>query len=249
MTALVSLRSFHVALAVKKLRAKLGMTLPELARHVGVSIPVINRLATEKPPHVRAKRLKRLARLLRMKLRDLHGSSGTVHLPEMYPAVQRPERREDCLTVRQKVRLQILYNERVVPVTDGSNCVRPCPFVSCKWHTFADVVSDTGYLKLNFPHLDPEEMARMTPEQLRAFLASLTDKERAAWVKANPGQIVQSCALDIADDVCSDGQNLTLEEVGACINVTRERVRQIEHRAISKLSVRIREDGSEQWRD
>lgn len=90
---------------------------------------------------------------------------------------------------------------RVLPLTraeceDGE---RPCPFVSCKHHLYLDVNPETGSIKLNFPHLEPWEMA-------------------------------ESCSLDVAER-----GGITLEEVGAIVNLTRERVRQVEVRATTKL--------------
>lgn len=47
-------------------------------------------------------------------------------------------------------------------------------------------------------------------------------------------EIGESCALDVADK-----GGITLEEVGAVMNITRERVRQIETRALVKLWSRV----------
>jgi hypothetical protein len=93
--------------------------------------------------------------------------------------VDRPVTREDCV--------------------QGTNAVRPCPFVSCKHHLALDVSPETGAIKLNFPHLEVWEMD-------------------------------ETCALDVADR-----GGVTLEEVGAAMNVTRERARQIETRALDAL--------------
>lgn len=76
---------------------------------------------------------------------------------------------------------------------------RPCLFVSCRFHLYLDVNELTGAMKLNFPHLQPWELA-------------------------------ESCALDIAER-----GGMSLEELGALLNVTRERARQIELTAIGKL--------------
>lgn len=76
---------------------------------------------------------------------------------------------------------------------------RPCPFVSCAHHLYLDVSARTGAIKLNFPDLEPDELA-------------------------------ESCALDVADR-----RGVTLEEVGRVMNLTRERVRQLEIKGLAKL--------------
>jgi hypothetical protein len=70
--------------------------------------------------------------------------------------------------------------------------------VSCKHHLYLDVDPDTGSIKLNLPHLAPDELE-------------------------------ETCALDVAER-----GGVTLEEVGAILNLTRERVRQIECRGAAK---------------
>jgi hypothetical protein len=49
-------------------------------------------------------------------------------------------------------------------------------------------------------------------------------------------EMSESCVLDVADR-----ESATLEEVGAIMNITRERIRQVELQALAKL--RAREDG------
>lgn len=91
-------------------------------------------------------------------------------------------------------------NVRHLPMT-RAECVdgeRPCPFVTCTHHLYLDV-TESGGIKLNFPDLQPDELAF-------------------------------SCALDIAD-----AGGVTLEQVGAALNVTRERIRQMEDRAMKKM--------------
>jgi sigma-70-like protein len=89
------------------------------------------------------------------------------------------------------------------PTTRGDcgEVERPCPFVSCKHNLYLDVSPRTGSVKLNFPDLEPGDMA---PDR--------------------------SCALD-----CADRGGLTLEEVGQAMNMTRERVRQLEASAVYKV--------------
>jgi hypothetical protein len=77
--------------------------------------------------------------------------------------------------------------------------MRPCPWVSCKYHLYLDVNPETGSIKLNFPDLEVWEMK-------------------------------ETCSLDIADK-----NGITLEEVGEIMNLTRERVRQVEVRGLLKL--------------
>ena len=84
--------------------------------------------------------------------------------------------------------------------------IRPCPFVSCRFHLYLDVNPVTGTLKLNFPGLEVWEMPF-------------------------------TCALDVAD---MGGR--TLEEVGQILNMTRERVRQLEAKALKTIRKAI-EDG------
>lgn len=79
------------------------------------------------------------------------------------------------------------------------NGPRPCPFVSCEHHLYLDVSPKTGAIKLNFPDLEPDELA-------------------------------VSCVLDVAAK-----HGITLEQTAATMNLTRERIRQIEVRAMAKV--------------
>lgn len=76
--------------------------------------------------------------------------------------------------------------------------MRPCPFVSCRFHLYLDV-TETGSIKINFPDQEPWELSC-------------------------------SCALDVAE-----AGGLTLESVGGLMNLTRERTRQVEARALTKI--------------
>ncbi len=87
--------------------------------------------------------------------------------------------------------------------------IRPCPFVSCRFHLYLDVNPRTGTLKLNFPGLEVWEMPF-------------------------------TCALDV-----SDMGGRTLEEVGQILNMTRERVRQLESSALRKIRTAVERDGDD----
>lgn len=39
-----------------------------------------------------------------------------------------------------------------------SHGIRPCPFVSCRYHLYLDVNENNGSIKFNFPHLEVWEM-------------------------------------------------------------------------------------------
>jgi hypothetical protein len=80
-----------------------------------------------------------------------------------------------------------------------ANGERPCPFVSCKHHLYLDVSPRSGAIKINFPDLEPWELA-------------------------------ETCTLDVADR-----GGAALEEVGAIMNLTRERIRQVEVNGRAKL--------------
>lgn len=92
-----------------------------------------------------------------------------------------------------------MWYERPKTRADCVDGIRPCPFVSCKYHLYLDVKDETQSIKLNFPHLEVWEMEH-------------------------------SCALDV-----SEQGGLTLEEVGHILNLTRERVRQVEVGGLDRL--------------
>lgn len=83
--------------------------------------------------------------------------------------------------------------------SDCAGGVRPCPFVSCRYHLYLDVNPATGSIKINFPDLEVWEMPH-------------------------------TCSLDIAEQ-----GGITLEDVGAIMNLTRERIRQVEVAGLEKL--------------
>jgi hypothetical protein len=57
-----------------------------------------------------------------------------------------------------------------------------------------------------------------------------------------PWELKESCALDVADR-----GGITLEEVGEIMNLTRERIRQVEVRGLLKLKMDGEVDGSRDW--
>lgn len=107
-------------------------------------------------------------------------------------------------TVAQRVLWSALYpaSRRWRPRTraDCIEVIRPCPYVSCRYHLYLDVNPTNGSIKLNFPDLEPWELDH-------------------------------SCALDVANL-----GGLELERIGEMINLTRERVRQIQYDLLKRIS-------------
>lgn len=92
---------------------------------------------------------------------------------------------------------------------DCKGGIRPCPWVSCKFHLYLDVNERTGSVKINYPKVGPEDL----------------------------DVLPATCALDVADE--HEGKGVTLEEAGSFVNLTRERVRQIETRTTVMMQYRM----------
>jgi hypothetical protein len=146
-------------------------------------------------------------------------ASPVLEAPEELPPLSREQRRSRrkrpirarTVSVKRMTKRELELGRMLYPVdehldvvrpktrADCADVERPCPFVSCKHHLYLDVSATTGAIKLNFPDLEPDELA-------------------------------ESCALDVAD---RGGE--VLEQVGAILNLTRERIRQIEVKGLAKL--------------
>lgn len=94
---------------------------------------------------------------------------------------------------------EMLDHDRPQTREECESSIRPCPFVSCRYHLYLDVNPRTGSIKLNFPDLEVWEMP-------------------------------YTCALDVA----SEG-GITLEKAGEILNLTRERIRQMEMAGLEKI--------------
>ena len=127
-------------------------------------------------------------------------------------------RRSKTLAVRsltrdkiEEAQLILQAFEQFRPRSRGEckNAQRPCPWVSCKYHLYLDIVPQSGSIKMNFPDLEVWEMA-------------------------------ETCALDVADR-----GGITLEDVGTLLNLTRERIRQVERSGIDKLRSALGDEADE----
>jgi len=76
-------------------------------------------------------------------------------------------RRSKTLAVRGLTRekieeAQLIFQafEQFRPVSRGDcrNAPRPCPWVSCKYHLYLDIVPQSGSIKMNFPDLEVWEL-------------------------------------------------------------------------------------------
>lgn len=131
--------------------------------------------------------------------------------------VRRKKRRRKAKTISEKqlsrhdiiLGAEILKEiENLRPRTRGE-CkygIRPCPFVSCKYHLYLDINPVTKTIKLNFPDLE-------------------------VW------ELPFTCALDLAE-----AGGLTLEKIGEILNLTRERIRQMESTIVAKLHEILNEE-------
>jgi len=114
--------------------------------------------------------------------------------------------RADDASPEELVHLRVLNEaeqpyERPQTRADCVDVPRPCPFVGCKHHLYLDYTKKTGNIRLNFPHLEPDQLP------------------------ANG-----SCSLDVAEQ-----GGVTLNVAGQMVNLTRERIRQVEAAALRKL--------------
>jgi len=193
------------ALAVRRLRDE-GLSFSAIGRALGVTRQAVTKslqrevpadatpdvMASDIVPANRKRRLRaKTINVQRMSKRDLERGRMEAPPSETTDRYARPKTRGECL--------------------QGEHAQRPCPFVSCTRHTFADVDEATGSIKINHPPAD--DSAEALVEVLRAM--------------------PYTCSLDLADE-----GGATLENVGALLSVSRERCRQIEVDALVKITRR-----------
>lgn len=84
------------------------------------------------------------------------------------------------------------------------NHAGPCPWTACKYNLYLDVDPETGFIKLNFPDKQPDELE-------------------------------ETCALRVARKAKEQRRQTPMAVVAKLMNLTDERLRQIEHLSLAKL--------------
>lgn len=117
-----------------------------------------------------------------------------------------------------------------------------CPWARCRFNLMTDVDEDDGSLGLNYGRVMSvvsRREARVVMERPRDVLERedpgvMLDELVGWWT--DEGHLQPTCAVWWAENGgATDVKGLTLEEVGDLLNVTRERVRQIETRAMRRI--------------
>jgi len=145
-----------------------------------------------------------------------------VHVVEKLNKIHRSERKLRAELAREPTSFEIATDlELSVEEVDGIRRSAQTP-VSLEKPVGDEEESEFGHFLTDESAPLPDEAAETTlrREALRAILGSLSERERAV--------------LELRYGL--DGQQpLTLDEVGRAFNVTRERIRQIEHQSLKKL--------------
>jgi hypothetical protein len=82
---------------------------------------------------------------------------------------RRTRARSKTIALKRLTRAELALGARMFPPVEDDerprtraecrDMPRPCPYVSCKHHLYLDVNPHTGSIKLNFPDLEPWELA------------------------------------------------------------------------------------------
>ena len=92
--------------------------------------------------------------------------------------------------------------------------MRPCPWIGCRYHLLTELNDITGRLTL---HVGKR--------------SGYTDDMALITLRTMP----ETCALDVADRAKAEGIGITLEEISDMLQLSRERIRQIEDAGLHKL--------------
>lgn len=130
---------------------------------------------------------------------------------------------------------------------------RPCPWLGCKYNLLLDVTEAGGII---FNHgrrveITDGRRAKNVERRLPIIGARPSQHHNDLFV-SNLERLIEdidtieanNCLLDLVEN----GRTFTLEQTGDLLNITRERVRQIEAKALKRARVRARKE-LEDWED
>jgi hypothetical protein len=105
---------------------------------------------------------------------DIDDDDETTELPPVSHKVRsyrkRSRARSKTIALKRLTRAELALGTAMFPPLDDagrprtrgecSEAERPCPWVACKHHLYLDINPRTGSIKLNFPDLEPWELAQ-----------------------------------------------------------------------------------------
>lgn len=102
-------------------------------------------------------------------LRDLNRIAPATSTRHTLRSRRKRRVRARSISVKRMPKREVQFGRALYPDEDDvgrpktrGDCAggaRPCPYVSCAHHLYLDVTPKTGAIKLNFPDLEPDEMA------------------------------------------------------------------------------------------
>lgn len=137
-----------------------------------------------------------------------------------------------------------------------SDCVgepRPCPWLGCKYNVLLDVTDSGGIIFNHGRKVVPGSRGRSRNVERRLpIIGARTSSRYEELFESNLKLLIKdianiggsNCLLDLVEN----GKTHTLEETGDLLNITRERVRQIEAKALKRIRTRSTDD-MEEWEE
>lgn len=143
--------------------------------------------------------------------------------------------------------------ERPKVRSDCEGTPRPCPWLGCKYNLLLDVTESGGIIINHGRKVEVREGRRAKTAVKRLPIIGarpsfrhnkLFETNVEKLISEIDGIKANNCLLDLVEK----GETYTLEQTGDLLNITRERVRQIEAKALKRARVRSKEELKE-WED